>query len=519
MKLLLNNSSFKSGLLITTIILCCIPLFAKLGVAPIYMWDEATYANNALDMYQSNDLIVVRMEGQPDLYNTKPPFVLWMQTISLHTFGLNEFAIRFPSALFALLTILVLLWFSLAVFDSVIIAIVSMLTLVSANGYVAIHVTRSGDLDATLVFWITLYVFIFLKYILKPSRPGLHFFLMAVGITGAFLTKGIAGWLPLPLLLIVAIADGSFLKLLRQKAVYMAAAIVFLLSGSYYLLREIMSPGYWTVVYASELMRFNNTVMSWHVQPFAFYFLNMLHGSFIPFLYLLPFSWLIFLFEKEKIMRRCVLYLWILSLGYFLLISYPADKLEWYDAPLYPLMSLIIALFIYSVIKKIGEHPYFQSRLSFKNSITVLILFAVLGVPYWLMVKKVLATDDITYSWDRNQSDEFRITGAFMKFLKEKHPEIRSYTILKSPPKDPEHYDQLKFYQRTYQLLDHFSIIIKNNPKELEPGEIVMTCEPNLQEALHAIWTGRVIQSWKGCDLFQVLEPNKTGLISSPVIQ
>lgn len=519
MKLLLNNSYFKGTLLVITIILCCIPLFAKLGVAPIYMWDEATYANNALDMYLTHDPVVVRMEGQPDLYNTKPPFVLWMETISLHLFGWNEFAIRLPSAVFALLTILVLLWFSLAVFDSVLIAMVAMLTLVSANGYVTIHVTRSGDLDATLVFWITLYLLVFLKYLLKPGRPGLHFFLMAVGITGAFYTKGIAGWLPVPLLVIVSIADGSFFNLLRQKAVYMAAAIVLLLSGSYYLLRETMSPGYWSVVYASELMRFNNTVMSWHVQPFSFYFFNMLHGSFTPFLYLLPFSLIMFLFEKEKILIRCLLYLWILSLGYFLLISYPADKLEWYDAPLYPLMSLIVAIFIYSVIKKLGTLPYFQVQESFKNSIVVLVLFAALLIPYSRMVNKIFTTDDITYAWDRSQSDEFRITGAFMKFLNENHPEISRYTILKSPPKDPEHYDQLKFYQRTYQHLDHYSIVLKNNPTELEPGEIVMTCEPMLREALRTNWTGKVIQSWKGCDLFQVLEPKKTGFIPSTVIQ
>lgn len=513
------SSGFQLILFTVLAIGCCFPLFAKLGAAPIYMWDEATYANNALDMFITQDPIVVRMEGKPDLYNTKPPFVLWMQTISLHLFGWNEFAIRLPSAFFGALTVLLLCWFSLVVLNSAFTGIVAMFTLVSSGGFVAVHVTRSGDPDATLVFWITFYVLIFIKYLLKPERPGLHFFLIAAGLIFAFLSKGIAGWFFLPLLVLIAIIHGSFLKLLKQKEIYYAAIAVLVISCGYYFLREWMAPGYWAVVYSSELMRFNNTVMSWHVQPFDFYFQNMLHGRFKPLLFLLPFSLIVFLIQEEKKIQRCLLFLWVITAGYFLLISYPADKLEWYDAPLYPFLALIIGILANGILSSIKRFPFIQSHHFIKNLVPFILFLAFSAIPYYHMLKNILSTDEITYSWDPARTDEFRITGAFMKHLKEHFPELNSYTILTSPPADEEHSDQLKFYQRTYQLQDHFSIDIKNNTQSLQPGEKVLACEKQFQDALETTWTFDQLEAWKGCRLYLIKEEKKRAAISSTITQ
>lgn len=509
MKLILNNIYFKIGALAAAVIICAIPLFMKLGAPPIFMWDEATYANNALDMYLSNDAVVVRMEGQPDLYNTKPPFVLWMQTISLHLFGWSELAIRLPSAIFATLTLCLLMWFALVVLESVLVAVIAMFTLAGTNGFVAIHVARSGDLDAILVWWTTFYTLIFLKYLLKPGKPGLHFFLIALGLSGAFLTKGIAGWFFLPLMVIASLLHGSFLKLLRQKEVYLAGATVLAVAAGYYLLREYRAPGYWAVVYHSEILRFNNAVMSWHVQPFNFYLLNMLHGKFTPFIFLLPFTLPVLLPERHRLIRLCLLYLWIFCLGFFLLISYPADKLEWYDAPMYPLLSLIIGIFCMSTGRLTGRIPFFKTNPLFARSLLVILSVLFFSFPYFNVLKRVMQNDNITYAWDPTQLDEFRITGAFMKFLKENNPALKAYTILKSPPADPEHEDQIKFYKRTYEWKDQFVIGMKSHAKDLRPGELVLICEKPMIDSVQLYWSTTSIQTWKGCRLDSIAAAKK----------
>lgn len=484
--------------------ICLFPLFARLGAAPIYMWDEATYANNSIDMYLTHDPVVVRMEGQPDLYNTKPPFVLWMQTLCLYIFGMNEFAIRFPSAFFALLTVLLLLWFSVAVLKSYVTGIGAVLTLVCSNGFVGVHVARSGDLDATLVFWMTLYSLVFIKYLIKPEKPGLHFFIIASALVGAFLSKGIAGFLFIPMLILIAIINKSLLQVLRLKELYVAVIAVIMICAGYYFLREWKAPGYWDKVFTSEFMRFHTPVMSWQQQPFGYYFENMIHGRFTPFIFFLPFTWLVMILSNDVLKKKVFLYAQIIIIGYFLLISYPTDKLAWYDAPLYPLMSLIIGMLLGTIIKRIVEIPFIHHNYFLKSLAVPLLVVLIFFFPYYHTTKKVLATDDITNSWAPGQTDELRITGAYMKRLKEKLPQLKRYTVVKMIPYDNEYYDQLKFYQRTYALSDGFSIGLKNSFKDLKSGETALVCEKAQMDSLENECSFIVLDMWKDCKLYSI---------------
>lgn len=498
------NSKYRAFTMLIVLLACCFPLYINLGAAPIYMWDEATYANNALDMYLSHDPIVVRMEGMPDLYNTKPPFVLWMQNISLHLFGWNEFAIRLPSAFFATCTLLLLFWFSLNVLKSFNIAICSVLILVCARGYVSIHVTRSGDLDAILVFWMTGYVLIFLRFLLCQGAPAMHFFLIACGLTGAFLTKGVAGWFFLPMMILISVIHGSFLRLIRQKEVYLAMVAVLGFSAGYYALREAMAPGYWDAVKSSELFRFHSTVMSWHVQPYDFYIKNMVQGRFLPFIYLLPLTFFVFLWKDKKIIRQSLFYLWLLTTGYFLLISYPADKLEWYDAPLYPLLSLMIAICSGVLIDAIAEKPAMKSRPRLRGAMALIWILLLIAYPYSRMINPLLKPDQITYAWNPSETDEFRITGAFMKELKEKYPHLDSYAVFAGQPEHEEHFDQIKFYKRSFEHESNFSIQIKNRLQQLKPGEFVVACDKNLQDSITAALPNTIQYAWKQCLLYKL---------------
>lgn len=94
------------------VVLSFFPIFLNLGEFHIRMWDEATYANNAIDMFTSGNYMVAEQLGQVDFYNTKPPFVLWCQVICMKFLGINELAVRLPSAIFGMLTILMVFFFS-----------------------------------------------------------------------------------------------------------------------------------------------------------------------------------------------------------------------------------------------------------------------------------------------------------------------------------------------------------------------------------------------------------------------
>jgi 4-amino-4-deoxy-L-arabinose transferase-like glycosyltransferase len=109
-------------------------IFQNLAAPAIRQWDEAIYADNALDMYMTGDPIVMRRNGEVTFYNTKPPLVIWLQTLSLHAFGINEFAIRFPSALAGVLTCVAMLLFSILTLKKIRIGIVAILILGTTYG-------------------------------------------------------------------------------------------------------------------------------------------------------------------------------------------------------------------------------------------------------------------------------------------------------------------------------------------------------------------------------------------------
>jgi len=84
--------------------------FYKLGeIPPSLNWDEAALGYNAYSILKTgNDEYGVRF---PLVFRSfgdyKPPFYTYLTIPSILIFGLNEFAVRFPSALFGSLTVLI----------------------------------------------------------------------------------------------------------------------------------------------------------------------------------------------------------------------------------------------------------------------------------------------------------------------------------------------------------------------------------------------------------------------------
>src|SRR5688572_18104826 len=137
------------------------PVFWQLTSLPIRQWDEARLAVNAAEMLDNGNLLVTYFQGQPDMWNTKPPLQVWLIALSIKAFGYTEFAVRFPSAVMAVATMAVIFWFCLKVFRSKLAAVLSVLVLVSSQGYMGYHVARNGDYEALLIFFITIYMLSF----------------------------------------------------------------------------------------------------------------------------------------------------------------------------------------------------------------------------------------------------------------------------------------------------------------------------------------------------------------------
>jgi 4-amino-4-deoxy-L-arabinose transferase-like glycosyltransferase len=75
--------------------------FAHLGNMPLFDADEGSYSEVSREMLVDQDFTSVLLNDMPFFH--KPPLFFWAQAASINILGLNEFALRLPSAIAALL--------------------------------------------------------------------------------------------------------------------------------------------------------------------------------------------------------------------------------------------------------------------------------------------------------------------------------------------------------------------------------------------------------------------------------
>lgn len=76
-----------------------------LGAIHLFDWDEINFAESAREMIVTGNYTTVQINFQP--FWEKPPLFFWFQVLSMKTFGINEFAARFPNAIVGIVTLLV----------------------------------------------------------------------------------------------------------------------------------------------------------------------------------------------------------------------------------------------------------------------------------------------------------------------------------------------------------------------------------------------------------------------------
>jgi len=171
--------------------LCVALFFVDLGAGSLRNWDEGIYAACSQEMHNRDSWLTLYNNGGP--WINKPPVYFWMTRISFSVFGVNEFAVRFPSALLSMICVLVTfllgqdLWEKKTGFLAATIMLCTQQYLVYS---------KQGQLDIPLVAFITLAIYFFRL----GSRHG-GFYLLS-GVMSAFgcLTKQILGFFAWPVI-------------------------------------------------------------------------------------------------------------------------------------------------------------------------------------------------------------------------------------------------------------------------------------------------------------------------------
>lgn len=341
------------GLGVALALVCYWPLFGHLQHWPIRLWDESRNTMNAMEMYQNEFSLTLWFQGAPDFWNTKPPLLIWLQTGFMHVFGPGELAVRLPSALAGLGTVFLLLWFSIRALNRPMVGFISGICLITFQGYVGHHGTRTGDFDALLTFFLTGGILLVFLWHLKSKARYLLLGFLFFGL--AAMTKGVVALFAGPGLFLFLWQHKKIKVLLSSSAFYKALLLFPGIPLLYYLIAGLSMPGYLEAMFYNEIGGRYGESLEGHTGGFDYYLDLWFNGRIHYFYWLFFPSLAIGLSAKSKKRRQLArLAAWQL-LCIFLIISTAGTKIPSYDMPVYPMLALVFGLSIDWFARRISE--------------------------------------------------------------------------------------------------------------------------------------------------------------------
>lgn len=335
-------------LLITT--LCYFVFFHHLGEFTLRMWDEARNGINALEMLENKNFLVTYFRGSPDLWNTKPPLFIWIAAFFFKMFGVSELTLRLPSAIAAIAATLAIFFFSKQVLRNRWVGVLGSLILLSSMGFSDTHIARTGDYDALLTLLVFLGSIVFFSYTVTWKNKYLYW--SGLLFTLAVLTKGVAGLFMLPGMFFYLLLSGKLKKIIDQPSFWRVIGGAILPVALYYGGRELINSGYLKAVWMEEFLGRYKEARGVTKEGFWYYWRYLSEFRFQKWVFILPFSFLSYFLTKDKLLKSWVIFSFLLVSFYFLIISGAGTKQIWYDAQLYPLASILVALFIVLLINR-----------------------------------------------------------------------------------------------------------------------------------------------------------------------
>jgi 4-amino-4-deoxy-L-arabinose transferase-like glycosyltransferase len=373
------------------------PLFSHLGVLPIRIWDESRVANNAIEMHDNGDLLVTYFTDEPDHYNTKPPLMVWMQAFWMKILGPNELAVRLPSAISAFLCCLALVFFGVKYLKNFWLGFAAALVLVTCPGFVGQHVSRTGDYDAVLVLFTTLSALSIFLYSVEHRKKWLYMFFLFLFL--AVMTKSIVGFMFLPGVLLYFLWKKQVLSLLKTKELYFGLAAFIVLIASYFILRESHDEGYLNAVLHNDLFGRFDQVLENHDGGFWYYYNYLINGQLSYWYLIVPMGWLIGFFHRNEAIKNLTVFTIFVSISYLLFISLAQTKLEWYTAPMIPLLAINVGVAIDFIASMLKNSSAINKQLKF-NPTPYFVLFIAIIAPYRKIIAQTFAPEEI--SWEKS---------------------------------------------------------------------------------------------------------------------
>ncbi len=215
--------------------------FPFLGGVQLFDWDEINFSEAAREMLVSGNYGTVQIDFRPFL--EKPPLFIWLQAISMHIIGVNEFAARFPNAFLGVLQLMFLFHIGKKWHGK---DFGVLWVLLYVGSILPFFYFKSAIIDPWFNFFIFLGFYYFIEYLRLGIHKELSVIISAVFISLAILTKGPVAFLifALSITILWLFSRKNINIQLKDIAIYLAVLLV--IGGSYFAVQIAL--GNWDIV-------------------------------------------------------------------------------------------------------------------------------------------------------------------------------------------------------------------------------------------------------------------------------
>jgi hypothetical protein len=203
-----------------------------LGGVHLFDWDEINFAESAREMIASGNYTDVQINFVP--FWEKPPLFIWMQALSMLTFGINEFAARLPNAVCGIVSLLILFNIGRNLRDQ---RFGLIWALLYGGSILPFFYFKSGIIDPWFNLFIFLGIYQFYLYFERNTGRTFHAGAAALYTGLAVLTKGPVALLIVGITVAVILIRKKFRVHVKPIEILLFALILMITGGFWFVLQ------------------------------------------------------------------------------------------------------------------------------------------------------------------------------------------------------------------------------------------------------------------------------------------
>lgn len=322
-----------------------------LGAVHLFDWDEINFAESAREMIASGNYTRVQIDYQP--FWEKPPLFFWLQAASMHLFGINEFAARFPDAVTGIITLITFFFIGKKIQGEQF----GMLWALCMLGSFLPHLYfKSGIIDPVFNYFIFLGIYFMILLVANQGKEGnLKYALLS----GLFIGMGILTKGPVALLIITLTAGVYWINLrfkpmIAVKHLLPFAGCVLLTAGVWFAI-DIIENG---LGFVSQFIHYQVELftepVAGHSEPVYYHFIVVFIGCFPMSVIALPA-----LFKNDRAQTRFDSSRWMRILFWVVMILFTIvkTKIVHYSSLTYFPLSFLAASVIHKAWNEQKKFP------------------------------------------------------------------------------------------------------------------------------------------------------------------